>query len=75
MPLEISCRLPTSYPLNAPPHVFVRCPKINLNRKLTEELSSFIIASHENDCSILNIIEWIKVLFKLLEVFEIFYKI
>ena len=60
IPLEIVCRLPTAYPLSKPPNVFVRCPKHNLSRKFTEELSNYILKTHETDCSILDIIEWIK---------------
>lgn len=58
--MEIICRLPTLYPLRSPPDVFVRCMSRNLNKNFSPDLSSFIKSAHENDCSILNIIEWIK---------------
>ena len=60
MPLEITCRLPTLYPLASPPDVFVRSLSVNLSRNFSEELSNYVKSSHENDSSILNIIEWIK---------------
>lgn len=58
--MEIVCRLPTLYPLQSHPEVLVRCLSRNLTRSFSEELSNFVISSHENDCSIMNIIEWIK---------------
>jgi hypothetical protein len=54
------CRLPSYYPLKSPPDILVRSLKQNLNRKFTEELTNHIISSHTTECSILNIIEWVK---------------
>lgn len=54
------CRLPSTYPLIEPPNVLVRCSQQNLNRKFTEDLSAYILESHANESSILDIIEWIK---------------
>jgi hypothetical protein len=58
--LEITVRLPHTYPIESHPEVFVRCTNHNLNRNWYEELSNFIKSSHNLDCSILCIIEWVR---------------
>lgn len=60
LPLEIGCRLPSTYPLIEAPNIMVRCSTHNLTRKFTEDLSSFMSDSHSSESSILEIIEWIK---------------
>lgn len=58
--LEIICRLPTQYPLESTPDVFVRCLNHNLDKSFTEQLAAYMISSHNGECSILDIVEWIK---------------
>lgn len=58
--MEIVCRLPKLYPLKTHPDVFVRSLVKNLNKKFSHDLSTYVKDSHLFDCSILNIIEWIK---------------
>ncbi|RNA15973.1 RWD domain-containing 2B [Brachionus plicatilis] len=60
LPLELVCRLPTSYPLSSPPDIFVRSLSVKLDRNFSEELSNYVKSSHDNDSAILDIIEWIK---------------
>lgn len=38
----------------------VRCDKVNLNRKFYENLNKYISDTHENECFIMSIIDWIK---------------
>ena len=62
IPLEIICRLPKLYPLKTHPDVFIRTLSTskNLNKRFSQDLAAYVKESHSFDCSILNIIEWVK---------------
>ena len=52
--------MPFTYPDKSKPGVFVRCLKFNLNRKFSEELSSYVDGLQSSDCMVLDILNWIR---------------